>query len=60
MSIVAEKPDNAFVKGGLFAKNGYVIPPAVLEVYWRNAERWEKPTEGVARLQGTVGSEPVT
>jgi hypothetical protein len=47
MTVVDEAPDIAFVKGGLFAKNGYEIPPATVEQFWRNAEQWEKPGEGM-------------
>lgn len=46
MTVVDGAPDSAFVKGGLFAKSGVELPPAVVEQFWRNAEKWEKPVEG--------------
>lgn len=40
-------PGVYMVKGGLFRKFGFDIPPPRVQVFWRNAEEWEKPLEGV-------------
>ncbi|CZR54368.1 uncharacterized protein PAC_04252 [Phialocephala subalpina] len=51
MTIVAEKPETAFLKGGLFAKFGYGLPAPGREQFWRRAEKWEKPREGVTLIE---------
>jgi len=50
MTIVTENPETAFLKGGLFAKSGVDLPPPGLQQFWRRAEKWEKPVEGVKAL----------
>jgi hypothetical protein len=50
MTVVKERPEAAFLKGGLFAKFGVGLPAPGKEQFWRRAEKWEKPHEGVATL----------
>jgi hypothetical protein len=50
MTIVSENPQIAFLKGGLFAKSGVDLPPPGKQQFWRRAEKWEKPLEGVELL----------
>jgi len=48
MSVVVEKPDVAYVKGGPFSRLGVQLPPAGAHVFWRSREKWEEaPKEGV-------------
>jgi hypothetical protein len=47
MTVVKEHPENAFLKGGLFAQFGVGLPPPGKEQFFRRAEIWEKPHEGV-------------
>lgn len=47
MSIVAENPDVAYVKGGPFSKLGVALPPAAAHVWWKRREAWEKAEEGL-------------
>jgi hypothetical protein len=51
MTIVIELPGNAYVKGGLFARSGFEIPPPGLQQFWRSCEKWEEPLEGVRLVQ---------
>lgn len=46
MSVVAENPDIAYVKGGPFAKVGVELPPPGAHVWWKRREKWERPQEG--------------
>jgi hypothetical protein len=50
MTVVKERPEIAFLKGGLFVKFGVDLPAPGREQFWRRAEKWEKPHEGVATL----------
>ncbi|KAF8864202.1 hypothetical protein BDZ45DRAFT_797701 [Acephala macrosclerotiorum] len=51
MTIVTEHPQRAFLKGGLFAKFGFDLPAPGREQFWRRAEKWEKPREGVSLIE---------
>lgn len=51
MSVVLEAPDVAFLKGGLFVASGLALPPIGRHVYWRRAEKWEVPGEGVEVIE---------
>ena len=50
MTIVKQHPETAFLKGGLFAQFGVDLPPPGREQFWRRAEKWEKPHEGITTL----------
>jgi len=50
MTVVKQRPEIAFLKGGLFAKFGVDLPAPGREQFWRRAEKWEKPHEGVTTL----------
>ncbi|KAE9379161.1 hypothetical protein N431DRAFT_397262 [Stipitochalara longipes BDJ] len=50
MTIIRQRPEISVLKGGLFAKFGVDLPPPGREQFWRRAEKWEKPHEGVATL----------
>jgi hypothetical protein len=43
----AESHKMAYVKGGLFTKQGIALPPCKMEVFWHRREEWEVQTEGV-------------
>ena len=45
MTIADENPKLAFVKGGLFVASGIGMPKPGLDIFWKRAERWEKPVE---------------
>jgi hypothetical protein len=47
MSRVKEHPEMTYINVGLFAKSGFALPIPVLEQFWKGAESWEKPFEGV-------------
>jgi hypothetical protein len=47
MTTIVEKPETAFVKGGLFRKSGVELPKPVAQVFMQRAEKWEVPLEGV-------------
>jgi hypothetical protein len=47
MSIAAINPDIVFLKSGVFAKLGVPLPAPGLQLWWRRAEKWEHPVEGV-------------
>ena len=51
MSRVKEKPEMTFLKAGPFAESGFALPPPVYEQFWRRAEVWEKPFEGVTPVE---------
>lgn len=53
-----ETPDTIWLKGGLFAKLGNPIPKAAIELYVKNREAWETPTDGVPGLEGFLPEEP--
>ncbi|KUJ09848.1 uncharacterized protein LY89DRAFT_690244 [Mollisia scopiformis] len=42
-----EDHKTAYVKGGLFTKNGIEIPPPGAEIFWHRREQWEEPTAGI-------------
>jgi hypothetical protein len=46
-TLEVEDHKTAYVKGGLFTKNGIELPPPGAEVFWNRREKWEKPTEGI-------------
>lgn len=46
MSVGDENPEQAYLKGGLFVKTGVELPKAVLDVFWRRKEAWEKSLTG--------------
>jgi hypothetical protein len=50
LTLVKERPETAFLKGGLFAKFGVDLPAPGREQFWRRAEKWEKPHGGVTTL----------
>ena len=50
MSVMAIKPDTAFVKGGLFPKMGIAIPPPAVQLFMKRCEKWEIPFEGAKVL----------
>jgi hypothetical protein len=50
MTVVKEHPENVFLKGCLFAQFGVGLPPPGKEQFFRRAEIWEKPHEGVTRF----------
>lgn len=50
MTIVRERPDNTFVKGGLFRKFGVDLPKPALQLFVRRRESWEVGIEGVLEL----------
>ena len=52
MTIVDENPGLAFVKGGLFVASGIEMPKPGLDIFWKRAEKWEKPVEGALVKQG--------
>lgn len=43
----AEDHKTAYVKGGLFTKNGTELPPPGAEIFWHRREKWEEPTSGI-------------
>ncbi|TID13327.1 hypothetical protein E6O75_ATG10187 [Venturia nashicola] len=45
----SENHETGYVKGGLFTKAGFALPPPGAEIFWHRREKWEKPTEGVER-----------
>jgi hypothetical protein len=47
MSRVKEHPEMTYINVGPFAKSGFALPIPVLEQFWKGAESWEKPFEGV-------------
>lgn len=51
MSIVREAPDKAFVKGGLFCKQGVELPPPRAEVFWKRHEAWETPAKNARVIE---------
>jgi len=51
MSVVAENPDVAYVKGGPFAKAGVELPAAAAHVFWKRREKWEVEQEGVKYVE---------
>lgn len=52
MTIADENPGLAFVKGGLFVASGIEMPKPGLDIFWKRAEKWEKPVEGALVKQG--------
>jgi len=50
MSVVEEKPDVAYVKGGPFSKAGVELPAAAAHVFWKRREKWEVKQEGAKYL----------
>ena len=52
MTIADGNPGLAFVKGGLFVASGVEMPKPGLEIFWKRAEKWEKPVEGALVKQG--------
>lgn len=51
-----------YINVGPFAKSGFALPFPVLEQFWRRAESWEKPVEGVTLVdeafeEGNVSSQ---
>jgi hypothetical protein len=50
-SIVAEAPETAFVKGGLFAKAGIDLPVATVQIWMKRKEKWEMPFEGMEAVE---------
>ena len=56
MSRVKEHPERTFLKAGPFAKSGFALPPPVHEQFWRRAEAWEKPVEGLTLVHWTFQS----
>jgi len=62
MSRVKEHPEMTYINVGPFAKSGFALPFPVLEQFWRRAESWEKPVEGVTLVdeafeEGNVSSQ---
>jgi hypothetical protein len=51
MSVVTEHPEISFLKGGLFVKSGVDLPRPGRQQFWRRAEKWEVPLEGVDLFQ---------
>ena len=51
MSIVKEFPDTAFVKGGLFAKTGVLLPKPGAAVFWGSREGWEASVDGAKLIE---------
>lgn len=49
-TVIRERPQISVLKGGLFAKFEVDLPAPGREQFWRRAEKWEKPHEGVATL----------
>jgi hypothetical protein len=49
-TVIRERPQISVLKGGLFAKFEIDLPAPGREQFWRRAEKWEKPHEGVATL----------
>ena len=47
MSVMAIKPDKAFVKGGLFPKFGIAIPFPAIQQWTKRCESWEVLYDGV-------------
>ncbi|OBT97945.1 hypothetical protein VE01_03881 [Pseudogymnoascus verrucosus] len=47
MTTVVEKPETAYVKGGLFRKSGVELPKPAAQIYMLRAGEWEVPLEGV-------------
>jgi hypothetical protein len=50
MTVVRERPDNTFVKGGLFKKFGVNLPKPALQLFVRRREPWEVGMKGVQEL----------
>jgi hypothetical protein len=50
MTVIRQRPEISVLKGGLFAKFGVDLPAPGREQFWRRAEKWEKPHEGVTTL----------
>lgn len=50
MTISTGRPDNAYVKGGLFRKSGVDLPKPVAQIFMQRKEKWEEPLEGVKSL----------
>lgn len=51
MSVVQEQPEQAFVKGGLFARQGTALPKPGMEVFWGRHEAWEEQQKGVKVME---------
>jgi hypothetical protein len=51
MSVVSMKPDTAVLKGGLFKKHGFDLPPPARQVFTRRCEKWETLVPGIEVIE---------
>jgi hypothetical protein len=51
MSVLAMRPDTAFLKGGLFKKLGFDLPQPVQQQWTRRCEKWETLMPGIKVIE---------
>jgi hypothetical protein len=51
MSVLATRPDTAFLKGGLFKKFGFDLPQPVQQQWTRRCEKWETLVPGIKVIE---------
>ncbi|KFY63694.1 hypothetical protein V496_03795 [Pseudogymnoascus sp. VKM F-4515 (FW-2607)] len=50
MTVIAERPESAYVKGGIFRKFGVELPKPVAQIFMNNKLSWEEPLSGAMEI----------
>lgn len=50
MTVIAERPESAYVKGGIFRKFGVELPKPVAQIFMKNKLNWEEPLSGAMEI----------